>query len=107
MFIKDFSTLVAPVTKIVKKSIGFKLGIEQDNAFNLLKEKLCLTPLVVLPDFMKVFSVENDASEIGIEAILMQDKRLIAYFNEKLTGTILNYTTYDKELYALMITLET
>ena len=55
MFIKDFSTLVAPVTKIIKKSVGFKLGIEQDNAFNLLKEKLCLTPLVVLPDFMKVF----------------------------------------------------
>uniref|UniRef100_A0A2N9FLT0 RNA-directed DNA polymerase n=1 Tax=Fagus sylvatica TaxID=28930 RepID=A0A2N9FLT0_FAGSY len=34
-------------------------------------------------------------------AVLMQEKRPIAYFSEKLNGAALNYPTYDKELYAL------
>ena len=29
-FVKDFSTLAAPLTKIVKKYVGFKWGSEQD-----------------------------------------------------------------------------
>ena len=36
----------------------------------------------------------------------MQDKRLIAYFSEKLNGVTFNYLTYDKELYAV-VDLET
>ncbi|PKI67129.1 hypothetical protein CRG98_012457 [Punica granatum] len=37
----------------------------------------------------------------------MQDRRPIAYFSEKLKGAALNYSTYDKELYALVRALET
>ena len=37
----------------------------------------------------------------------MQEKQPIAYFSEKLNGAALNYPTYDKELYALVRTLET
>ena len=37
----------------------------------------------------------------------MQEKRPIAYFSEKLGGAMLNYPIYDKELYALIKTLET
>jgi hypothetical protein len=37
----------------------------------------------------------------------MQDGKPIAYFSEKLHGHILNYSTYDKELYALVRSLET
>ncbi|XP_031402590.1 uncharacterized protein LOC116212157 [Punica granatum] len=40
-------------------------------------------------------------------AVLMQEKRSIAYFSEKLNGAALNYSTYDKELYALVRALET
>ena len=36
----------------------------------------------------------------------MQDGKPVAYFSEKLSGPILNYSTYDKELYALVRTLE-
>ena len=39
--------------------------------------------------------------------VLMQDRRPIAYFSEKLSGETLNYPTYDKELYALLRALET
>jgi hypothetical protein len=65
---KDFSIIVAPLTKIIKKIIGFKRWIKQDKAFNLLKEKLISDPLLVLPNFKKTFEIECDASSIGIKA---------------------------------------
>ena len=106
-FVKDFSILAAPLTKIVKKFVGLKWGCEQDHAFIEIKEKLCGAPLLALPDFSKTFEIECDASRIGIRAVLMQEKRLIAYFSEKLNGAALNYLTYDEELYALVRALET
>ena len=35
--VKDFSIITAPLTEVVKKSIGFKWGAEQKQAFNLIK----------------------------------------------------------------------
>ena len=62
--------------------------------------------ILALLDFSKTFEIECDASGVGIGAILMQEKHLIAYFSEKLNSAPLNYPVYDKEMYALVRALE-
>ncbi|KAL3502656.1 hypothetical protein ACH5RR_037105 [Cinchona calisaya] len=105
-FVKDFSTIAAPLTEVIKKNVGFRWGEAQQKAFVTLKVKLTSAPLLLLPDFDTPFEIECDASGIGIGAVLLQKKQPIAYFSEKLSGASLNYSTYDKELYALVRALE-
>ena len=103
---KDFSTTVAPLNEIVKKDVVFKWGQDQEKAFETFKDKLTKAPILTLPNFAKTFEIECDASNIGIGAILLQKGHPIAYFSEKLKGSHLNYSTYDKELYALVKPLQ-
>ncbi|XP_075109265.1 uncharacterized protein LOC142181047 [Nicotiana tabacum] len=101
-FVRDFSSIVAPLTEVIKKDKVFNWGKEQEHAFNILNDKLCSAPLLKLPYFNKSFEIECDASSRGIGDVLMQDSKPIVYFSEKLNGVAWNYSTYDKELYALV-----
>jgi hypothetical protein len=73
----------------------------------MLKDMLTHAPLFQLPNFYKTFELECDASGIGLGGALMQKRNPVSYFYETLSGPILNYSTYDKELYALVRCLET
>jgi hypothetical protein len=59
--VRDFSSLAAPLTEVIKKNVPFKWGKEQEKSFNLIKEKLTNAPLLVLPNFAKNLKIECDA----------------------------------------------
>jgi hypothetical protein len=106
-FMRDFSTTDAPLNDLMKKGVPFYWRAAQEHSFNTLIDKLTHALLLQLPDFGKTFELEYDASGIGIGGVLLQGGKPIAYFSEKLSGPSLNYSTYDKELYALVHILET
>ncbi|WVZ71118.1 hypothetical protein U9M48_019739 [Paspalum notatum var. saurae] len=94
-FVPNFSTIAAPLNELTKKGVAFHWGKPQEDVFNLLKDKLTHAPLLQLPDF------------VSIGGVLMQENKPVAYFSDKLSGPVLNYSTYDKELHALVRSLET
>jgi hypothetical protein len=106
-FIKDFGSIVAPLNELTNKDVPFVWGDAQQEAFMILKDKLTYAPLLQLPNFNKMFELECDASGIGLGGVLIQEGKPVAYFSENLSRPSLNYSTYDKELYALVRTLET
>jgi hypothetical protein len=105
-FVRDFSTIATPLNDLMKKGVPFYWGAAQEHSFNTLIDKFTHAPLLQLPDFGKTFELECDASGIRIGGVLLQEGKPITYFSEKLSGPSLNYSTYDKELYALVCVLE-
>jgi len=92
---------MAPLTECMKKG-NFSWPPVAQKAFETIKNRLCEAPVLALPNFEELFEVECDASGVGIVVIFTQLKKPLAYLSEKLSGPKLNYSTYDKEFYAIV-----
>ncbi|KAM0006733.1 putative nucleotidyltransferase, Ribonuclease H [Helianthus debilis subsp. tardiflorus] len=71
-FIKDFSKIEVPLTKLTCKAVKFEWGPRQDEAFKILKQRLTSTPILALPEGTEDFEVYCDASKLGLGCVLMQ-----------------------------------
>nr|GEY94088.1 putative reverse transcriptase domain-containing protein [Tanacetum cinerariifolium] len=81
-----------------RMGIKFNWGEKEENAFQLIKQKLCSVPILALPEGSKDFMVYCDASHKGLGAVLMQREKVIAYASRQLKIHEKNYTTHDLEL---------
>ena len=73
-FIKNYSTIVAPLTDLTKKTKPNKVIWEEEheNSYNELKLALNKAPVLRLPDMEKGFVLQTDASDVGLGAVVMQ-----------------------------------
>nr|GEV49938.1 putative reverse transcriptase domain-containing protein [Tanacetum cinerariifolium] len=79
LFIEGFSKIAKSMTKLTQKGIKFDWGEKEEDAFQLIKQKLCSTPILALPEGNKDFVLK---------------------INEK------NYITHDLELGLVVFALK-
>jgi hypothetical protein len=106
-FIEGFSKTARPMTTLLAKKVEFKWTLACQKSFETLKEKLTTTPVLILPDVHKSFSVYCDASYTGLGCVLMQEGRVVAYSSRQLKIHEKNYPTHDLELAAVVHALKT
>ncbi|GKC87531.1 putative reverse transcriptase domain-containing protein, partial [Tanacetum coccineum] len=105
-FIEGFSKIAKSMTKLTQKGIKFDWGEKEENAFQLIKQKLCSAPILALPEGSEDFVVYCDASHKGLGAVLMQREKVIAYASRQLKVHEKNYTIHDLELGSVVFALK-
>ncbi|KAL2102386.1 hypothetical protein ACEWY4_001554 [Coilia grayii] len=112
-FIPNFATRAAPLTDLTKKSGAAKVqwGDVQERAFQDLKGALLCEPVLQSPDFEQPFTVQTDASGVGLGAVLLQgeaeQQKPVAYISRKLFPRETRYSVVELECLAVKWALET
>lgn len=99
-FVRHYATLAAPLTDLLR-STKFTLNATAEAAFSKLKEQITTTPVLILPNFSKLFVVETDASAVAIGAVLSQEGPPLAFFSKKMCNRMQSSSVYVREMYAI------
>ena len=106
-FIKDFSNIAAPLTRLSKKDVEFRWDRSAEEAFSKLKRLFTSAPVLAQFNFERETVLETDASGYCTGGILSQydDEGLLrpcAYFSKRNQPAECNYQIHDKELLAII-----
>ncbi|KAI3358945.1 hypothetical protein L3Q82_014740 [Scortum barcoo] len=113
-FIRGYSTVAAPLTALTSSKVTFSVVcLAANEAFNTLKTRFTSAPILIMPDPERQFVLEVDASDVGVGAVLSQqrsseDQKLhpCAFFSKRLSPAERNYDIGNRELLAVKLALE-
>ena len=109
-FIKDFSKVSRPLCNLFSKDVPFIFDDPCLVAFEKLKQLLTSLPIIQPPNWSLPFELMCDASNYAVGAVLGQrvDRipHVIYYASMTLNDAQLNYSTTEKEMLAVVFTLE-
>ena len=100
-----------PLTLLTRKDHKWKWGELEKEAFEKLKSEVTKEPVLMHSDPNKPYHLETDASGVAMGAVLSQrhnDGYLhpIAFLSKSFTETQMDYDTHDKELLAIIESLQ-
>ena len=111
-FCKNYSTIAYPLTELTSTRKKFIWTETCQLAFEQLKSILCFKPVLSMPDLSKPFSIQVDACDTGVGAVLLQEDpetkvhHPVSYYSYKLKPHQRSYATIEKELLGIILTLQ-
>jgi len=114
--IRHFADLTAEFESLKRSTGPIEWTPERLYKLKLLQQAITQAPLLVFPDFSKTFYIATDASCLGIGGVLYQPSEtdneditgnnIIAICSKKLNECQQRYSTYKKELFAVIYCLK-
>ena len=105
-FVRGFSSIAAPLNRLLPKDKAFTWTMECDKAFNALKQALSGAPVLAPPDLTLPFILDTDASNVGMGGVLAQmgpeGERVVAYFSKTFDKHERRYCVTRRELMAVV-----
>lgn len=105
-FVYKYAFISQPLHRLTQKQVPFEWTDECATAFQTLKDALTSPPIMAFPNFDQPFILSTDASNYAVGAVLSQTQngleRVVAYASHVLTRTERRWSTYDKELWAIV-----
>lgn len=105
-FVRNFGVIARPLFNLLKKGTPFLRTPVTEEAFRVLKQQLISASVLALPNFKQSFTVETDASDRGIGAILQQQGHPIAFMSKALSPRYQGLSTYEKEYLAIIVAVD-
>ena len=113
-YVKNFSQVAEPLYALTRKtSSGFVWSAKCNAAFEMLKQKLCSAPVLLVPTTgpSSHFVVSTDASKYALGAVLLQKDntgklRPCAYYAKTLKPEQTRYPTYDLEMLGVVCAVQ-
>ncbi|GBG83892.1 hypothetical protein CBR_g37762 [Chara braunii] len=109
-FVRNFSTIIAPLRRLLKKEAIWPWDKDCTSALKKLTRALIEYPVLKVADPSLPFVVTTDASQYGIGAVLQHDDgngyRHVDFMSARMPSEKVATSTYDRELYALRQALE-
>jgi hypothetical protein len=87
------------LTSLTSSKVKFEWHSSHQQAFDKIKKVIGTEVLLYYPDFNKpvLFHLYTDGSDHQLRAVIMQDKKPIAFYSQKLNTAQKQYTTTEKE----------
>ncbi|GMF36736.1 unnamed protein product [Phytophthora lilii] len=104
-FVKNYASLVLPLSELLKSTAEWKWGSGQEFAFNAIKQTLISAPVLRLPDMSLPFQVTTHASKTCVGGVLSQQvngfDHPLSFYSRKLSDTESKWAAHEQELYAI------
>ena len=109
--VEGFSDLAKPLSELTRKNQPFIWGPDQQQAFEILKDRLMNYPVLAPPLPEGRYIIDTDASDFAMGAVLQQEQngtvRVISYASKTFDAAERQYCTTRKELAAVIYALKT
>ena len=101
-FIPNLSRLSSILRDLLRKDVPFEWSEDHQMAFNTLKGAITTDASTSYYDVTKPITLEFDASQKGLGAALVQEKKPIVFASKTLTKTQSNYSNIEREMLSLV-----
>ena len=105
-FINGLSTLTAPLQELLKKDANFTWNASYKAAFQQVKQAFISNTTLRYFDLLLPVTIQVDASQVGLGAVLLQNDKLIAFSSKALTNAECRYANIEREMLAVVFRTE-